>query len=105
MEKQYYKSKQAWTSFETAGSVVDTEGADKSVKNILLIVNTHGDEPVGYSAIKSLLVARQVVDKFDWIIGNPKATLENKRFLDVDLNMVAPGDPSALKYEVSVHTS
>jgi succinylglutamate desuccinylase len=64
-------------------------------KKTLIIGGTHGDEPIGIRAIKKLSVGR-----FDWLIGNPIALKNNKRFYQKDLNRSAPGDLQSNVYEV-----
>lgn len=67
-------------------------------KKFLIIVATHGDESFSIPVIETL--KKTFPDKFDFIIGNPKALQRNKRFIDADLNRVAPGKKSSGLYEV-----
>ncbi len=66
------------------------------MNQILLIAATHGDEPIGVRTLESLEKKR---DDFDWIIGNPPAYEENKRFTEADLNRSAPGMFTGATYE------
>lgn len=63
---------------------------------LLLITQTHGDEFVGTKALKQL--AGSV--KFDWIIGNELASTQGKRFINYDLNRIAPGKSNSKYYEL-----
>ena len=67
-------------------------------KETLLIVSTHGDEKIGLEAIEQL--KKKKLDKFfDYIIANPKANMENKRFIEKDLNRSYPGNKKSKYYE------
>ncbi len=66
-------------------------------KKILIIVATHGDETFSLPVIEKL--KKQFPDKFDFIIGNPRALKQNKRFTEKDLNRVAPGKSKSKIYE------
>lgn len=65
-------------------------------KELLFISQMHGDEWIG---TKSLNELHDEGYKFNWIIGNQKAADQNKRFVDTDLNRVAPGDLNSEIYE------
>ena len=67
-------------------------------KDILLIASTHGNEKIGLEVIAKL--KKENLDKyFDYIIANPKANRENKRFLEKDLNRSYPGKKDSKFYE------
>jgi succinylglutamate desuccinylase len=66
-------------------------------KKFLVIVATHGDEAFSLPIVKK--IEKKFPNEFDYIIGNPKALKENKRFIDVDLNRVAPGKEKSSFYE------
>jgi hypothetical protein len=66
------------------------------MNNILMVGGTHGDEPIGVKALEAIESRR---DDFDWIVGNPRALAENKRFTQEDLNRSAPGDLRSKIYE------
>ena len=66
-------------------------------KKFLVIVVTHGDEAFSLPIISNM--KENFPNKFDYIVGNPKAFKENKRFIDVDLNRVAPGKEKSDSYE------
>lgn len=67
-------------------------------KDILLIASTHGNEKIGLEVIEKL--KNKKLDKyFDYIIANPKANKQNKRFLEKDLNRSYPGNQYSKYYE------
>lgn len=66
-------------------------------KKFLVVVATHGDEAFSLSIIKKL--KKKFPNDFDFIVGNPKALKENKRFVDIDMNRVAPGKKVSKLYE------
>ncbi len=67
-------------------------------KKFLIIVATHGDESFSVPITKNLKT--KFSNKFDYIIGNPRALKEKKRFIDADLNRVAPGKEFSRLYEI-----
>jgi len=68
-------------------------------KKIIFTAATHGNEGFSIPILKKL--SREGYDqKFDWVIANPVALKKDKRFIDVDLNRVAPGDKNGSKYEI-----
>jgi succinylglutamate desuccinylase len=79
---------------------IDTVQAAKiSSKKIAILINTHGNEPLGQRTVALLSKNKQLTEKFDFVVGNPVATFQNKRFIDADLNRVAPGKTKSLYYE------
>lgn len=62
------------------------------MKKILFIVASHGDEPMGLKVVERLFKGK-TKNKFDYLIGNPKALKNNARFIDTDLNRIYPGKP------------
>lgn len=64
----------------------------------LIITSTHGDELVGLEVVKELLKGGYG-DQFDFIVANPYALKENKRFIDCDLNRSYPGSEHSDKLE------
>lgn len=65
------------------------------MSRILLIAGTHGDESIGFEIIDQM----KSRDGFDFIVGNPNAVENAKRFIDIDLNRVFPGSQSSPLYE------
>lgn len=72
----------------------------KIKKDICFIACTHGDEPVGKTAVEKIEKDKTTRKPFAWIIGNEKAMALGQRFTDHDLNRVAPGDPKSSSYEI-----
>lgn len=72
----------------------------KKEAKMLFITATHGDEGFSIPVLKKL---EQSYPKnswaYDWIVANPKALKEEKRFVDCDLNRSAPGDINSPLYE------
>lgn len=67
-------------------------------KPLLFVVETHGDEPIGRLALED--IKQRTGTTFESIVGNPRATAKQTRFIDSDLNRVFPGDPQSKLYEV-----
>jgi len=67
---------------------------------LLFIVSTHGNEGFSIPVLKKL-VTKYPRDEwgYDWIIGNPEALKQKKRFTQADLNRSAPGDLNSPLYE------
>lgn len=65
-------------------------------KELLFISQMHGDEPIGTESLNELC---DEGFEFNWLIGNQKAADQNKRFIDTDLNRVAPGNLNSEIYE------
>lgn len=66
----------------------------------LLISATHGDE--GFSVSPLERIAKKYSNKefnYDWTIGNPEALKSGQRFIDADLNRVAPGNLKSKVHE------
>ena len=66
-------------------------------KKFLIIVATHGDESFSLPILEKLKI--QFPNKIDYIIGNSRALKQDKRFIDIDLNRVAPGNNDSRLYE------
>lgn len=66
-------------------------------KKFLVVIATHGDEAFSLPIVKK--IKKKFPNEFDYIIGNPRALKENRRFIDVDLNRVAPGKEKSPLYE------
>lgn len=67
-------------------------------KKTLFIIATHGDEKIGFNVVANLKKLG-LNEKFDFIIGNPRASGKNKRFLEADLNRSYPGNKNSSVYE------
>lgn len=70
----------------------------KKIKNILFLTAVHGNEAIGVKAVRQL-EKKALLKNFFWLVANKKALKKGKRFIDVDLNRVAPGDKDSRKYE------
>ena len=64
-------------------------------KDILFLGATHGDEKIGVDVLQTLPSDKN----YDWLLVNEKAFVENKRFVDVDMNRCAPGNSNSELYE------
>ncbi len=68
-------------------------------KKILLIIGTHGNERIGIEIVTRLRLLG--LDKyFDYLLANPLALIENKRYIENDLNRSYPGNKTSRVYEV-----
>lgn len=68
-------------------------------KEILFLTNVHGDEPDATEALKKIEKANQLKN-CEWTVANPRAVKAKKRFIDADMNRVAPGSLNSKKYEL-----
>jgi len=68
-------------------------------KKILFVAATHGNEGFTLPILKKLSKEKGM-NNFDWLIANPRALKEKRRFIDADLNRVAPGALKSSKYEI-----
>lgn len=67
---------------------------------LLFIAATHGEEGFSIPSLKRLEIEYPRDEwGYDWIVGNPEALKQKKRFTEADLNRSAPGDPNSLLYE------
>lgn len=69
-------------------------------KKILFVAGTHGDEPIGPALLEKLSSQRDLAALYESVLANPRALAQNKRFIEVDLNRVAPGDAQSPVYEI-----
>ena len=69
-------------------------------KKILFIAGTHGDEPIGSALLEKLSSKSDISALYESVVGNPRALAQHKRFTEVDLNRVAPGDIDSPIYEI-----
>ena len=68
-----------------------------TMKKILILCATHGDEKIGNEIIKR--INPKFFGLFDFLIANPKALAKNRRFIDFDLNRAYPGQKKSKLYE------
>jgi hypothetical protein len=66
----------------------------------LIIAATHGDENLGVEAMRMIQKKLSPTKYcYDWILGNPIAHRKGTRFIQADLNRVAPGNSNSKIYE------
>lgn len=67
---------------------------------VAVVGAVHGDEPCGAKAIRKFLDAAPTLERpTAFIIANERALEQRERYVDVDLNRVLPGDPTADEHE------
>ncbi len=67
---------------------------------ITVVGAVHGDEPCGARAIERILAEDPPIRRpTAFVVANEKALARGDRYIDVDLNRVLPGDPSADAHE------
>lgn len=70
------------------------------VPEIAIVGSIHGDEPCGRDGIDAVLADPPDVNRpVKFVVVNERALAENRRYLDIDLNRVFPGDPNSDLYE------
>ncbi len=67
-------------------------------KEILFLAATHGNENFAISVLKRIDKQSNMID-YDWIIVNEEALKQNKRFVESDMNRIAPGNIKDINYE------
>lgn len=61
-----------------------------------VVGSVHGDEPTGVRAMHRVLESPPAFDQgVKFVVANPPAAVAHRRYLDVDLNRVFPGDGDA----------
>lgn len=66
-------------------------------KDLLILTSVHGDEPDATEIMAKLKLDGEL--NCGWMIANPKALKAKKRFIDIDLNRIAPGSEKSKFYE------
>jgi len=67
---------------------------------VAIVGAVHGNEPCGAKAIRKFLDADPTLKRpTAFIIANQQALEQGERYIDVDLNRVLPGDPTADDHE------
>jgi succinylglutamate desuccinylase len=67
---------------------------------ILFITATHGNEEFSVPVLQELEKKYPKAKfNYDWIIGNIRALEQKVRFIDTDMNRIAPGNPNSSLYE------
>lgn len=68
---------------------------------IAIVGSIHGDEPCGRDGIEAVLADPPAVDRpVKFIVVNEEALAAGRRYVDVDLNRIFPGDPDSDVREV-----
>ena len=63
---------------------------------LAVVGSVHGDEPTGVRAMFRVLEESPTFERaVKFIVANPPAAVAHRRYLDVDMNRVFPGDPDA----------
>jgi hypothetical protein len=99
-ERKRYKFAFAASPKEAVDQAIKLAKSDNFInrsKNILCLVGTHGNEIIGLKAFKEL---KDKTKNLDFFMANPKAVDKKRRFIDEDLNRVAPGKKNSRKFEV-----
>lgn len=68
-------------------------------KKILIIYQTHGNEPIGADVVSILQTNEKLVKYYDCIIGNPEAVKKEVRYIDEDLNRLGNVSLNKQSYE------
>lgn len=69
--------------------------------SIAVVGSIHGDEPCGRDGIEAVLSDPPAVSEpVKFIVVNERALAAGKRYLEIDLNRVFPGDPDSDVYEI-----
>lgn len=73
---------------------------DSTPPKILFVAALHGNESFAVEVLKRLETELpEFKRRADWIVGNPKAHQQGERYLEADLNRIAPGDRNGEFYE------
>jgi predicted deacylase len=68
---------------------------------IAIVGSIHGDEPCGRDGIEAVLADPPTVNRpVKFIVVNEEALAANRRYVDVDVNRIFPGDPDSDVREV-----
>lgn len=67
--------------------------------SVAVVACVHGDEVCGKRAIERVISEHGEVDGVKFVLANPRAYAQGKRYIDDDLNRVFPGNPEAKSYE------
>ncbi|WP_172824931.1 succinylglutamate desuccinylase/aspartoacylase family protein [Halorientalis sp. IM1011] len=77
----------------TPATTILGPGADADVA---IVGGIHGDEPSGVRAVRRVIESNPSFQRpVKLVIANPPAVASHRRYLDVDMNRVFPGDPAS----------
>ncbi|MFC6862921.1 succinylglutamate desuccinylase/aspartoacylase family protein [Halomicroarcula sp. GCM10025817] len=69
--------------------------------DVAIVGSIHGDEPCGRNGIEAVLADPPTVNRpVKFIVVNEEALAANRRYVEVDLNRIFPGDPDSDVREV-----
>ncbi|MFB6113388.1 MAG: succinylglutamate desuccinylase/aspartoacylase family protein [Halodesulfurarchaeum sp.] len=64
--------------------------------DVAIVGGIHGDEPSGVRAVRRVVESNpELARPVKLIVANPPAAASHRRYLDVDMNRVFPGDPDS----------
>lgn len=73
---------------------------NNKLKEILFLTAVHGNEQFSIDVLKKIK-EKFITDNYSYLIANEEALKKNVRYIDADLNRVAPGQKNSKKYEYS----
>lgn len=73
----------------------DSKKTKQKKPTIVIVGCLHGNELVGHKIIEELKKLKITKGRLKTILGNPKAVMANKRFIDQDLNRSFPGNKNS----------
>jgi uncharacterized protein (TIGR00725 family) len=97
-DRQRFKIGIAKTPKEAVDKAILIAQRFNKQKNFLFFTAVHGNEKIGVEVMKR--IEKEILSSsFSWIIANRKAFKQGKRFINEDLNRLAPGKKSTKQYE------
>lgn len=64
--------------------------------DLTVVGGIHGDEPSGVRAIRRAIEAEPDLERaVQFVVANPPASVAHRRYIDVDMNRIFPGDADA----------
>jgi succinylglutamate desuccinylase len=64
--------------------------------DLAVVGGIHGDEPCGIRAVRHVLDTQPELERaVKLVVANPPASVTQRRYLDVDMNRIFPGDPDS----------
>jgi len=75
---------------------IDVTTVGSGDAELAVVCNVHGDEPTGARALRRFLDDGPTLERtVTFVVANPPASACHRRYLDVDMNRVFPGDRDA----------
>lgn len=81
---------------EAVNKAIRLASTPKDDSKLMVLTSVHGDEKIGKKVLSKL---EKDGYKIPWMIANERADKGNKRFIDADLNRIAPGNKNSKPYE------